>query len=131
MRVPSDQDDERESRLLSTDVDPVVRAILEALDPWDAYKAANDIPDSLVDELDWMPHGGSLYTTWAELTDLFETGKTPIPDAHAVLRRAATSWPTRTGEPTGASLEIWLEQTEASINAVVHRDGDFWRIPKK
>jgi hypothetical protein len=124
--MASDQDEERESRLLSTEVDPVVRAVLDAADPWDAYKAANDIPDSLVDELDWMPHGGSLYTAWAELTDLFETGKTPIPDAHAALRQAATSWLARTGQPTAAFLEMWLERTRASINAVVLRDGNFW-----
>jgi hypothetical protein len=99
--VSPDEDAQREARLLSTQVDPLVRVVLDADDPGDAYRAASGIPDALVGALEWMPHGGSLYTTWAETTDLFETGKTPITDAHAALRRAATDWFARSGDPTG------------------------------
>ena len=131
MRVPPDHDEERESQLLSTQVDPLARAILDAVEPWDAYRMANDIPSSFLEALAWMPHGGSLYKTWAELTDLFETGKTPIPYAHAALRQAATDWLARQGEPTSASIEMWLERTQTSLNALVDRDGDFWGGPKE
>ncbi len=96
------------------------------MEPWGAYDVVNVIPDTLVDALDWMPHGGSLYSTWAELTDLFETGKTPIPDAHTALRQAATDWLARPGEPTAAYIEIWLERTQLEIKRLVARDGTFW-----
>lgn len=131
MRVPSDHDEERESQLLSTQVDPLARAVLDAVEPWDAYRMANDIPSSFLEALAWMPHGGSLYKTWAELTDLFETGKTPISEAHAALRQAATDWLARPGEPTSASIEMWLERTQTSLNELVDRDGDFWGGPKE
>lgn len=130
VRVPSNQDQERESRLLSTEVDPLVRLVLDAADPWDAYKAANNIPDFLVDALDWMPHGGALYTTWSELTDLFEAGTTSIADAHAALRQAATDWAAASGRRSEGTLEMWIERTKASISELVERDGDFWRRPK-
>lgn len=124
-------DDEQvlESQLLATVVDPLVRAIAEAVEPWDAYRAAVGICDSFVDEVDWMPHGGSLYATWAELTDLFDTGKTPLPDAHRVLTQAATAWLDRSGEPSPEFLAAWLERAQDSIGALVRRDGDFWRGP--
>ena len=107
-------------------IDPFARQILDAVEPWDAYHAANGIPGSLVDALESLPHGGSLYRAWAELTDLFESGTTPVSDAHAVLRQAATDWLAGPGDPTDASIEVWLERTQASVNVLFDRDGTFW-----
>ncbi|MAO80548.1 hypothetical protein [uncultured Nocardioides sp.] len=124
-----DGEQARESQLLATVVDPLVRAINEAAEHWDAYRAAVGIGDSFVDEMDWMPHGGSLYATWAELTDLFDTGKTPLADAHRVLTQAATAWLDRSGEPSPEFLAAWLERAQDSISALVRQDGDFWPDP--
>jgi hypothetical protein len=76
--------------------------------------------------LDWLPHGGDLYATWAELTDLYETGKTPISDAHVTLREAATEWLTRAGDRTEASIEAWSEHTRTTVTSLFDRDGTFW-----
>jgi hypothetical protein len=121
-----DEGQARESQFLATAVDPLVREIVYAVEPRDAYRVANGIPGCLVDALDWLPHGGGLYTAWQELLDLFETGKTPIPDADAALRQAATEWLARQGNPTAASIEAWLERTQTSIKKLLDRDGTFW-----
>ncbi len=92
MAVTSESDQARESSFVAAAVDPLVQRVLDAAEPWAAYDVAFTIPGALLDALDWMPHGGALYAAWAELTDLFEGGKTPIPEAHAALRRAATRW---------------------------------------
>lgn len=124
-----DDEQARESQLLVTVVDPLVRAITDAAEPWDAYEAAVGIGDSFVDEVVWMPHGGSLYAIWAELTDLFATGKTPLADAHRALTEAATAWLDRSDEPSSEFLAAWLERAQDSIGALARRDGDFWRGP--
>lgn len=125
MRVASEQNQARESRFVAAAIDPLARQIVDAAEPWAAYDAALSIPGALLDALDWMPHG-AIYNAWQELTDLFETGKTPLPDAHAALRHAATEWLARPGEPTEALLDCWLEQTQASTARLFRRDGDFW-----
>jgi hypothetical protein len=124
--VSSDRDQAGESLFLTTVLDPLVQEVLDAVEPWGAYDVANRIPGALMDSLDWLPHGGRLYTAWMELTDLFETGRTPIPDAHTALRRPATDWLARPGEPTGASIAMWLEQTQLEIERINDRDGTFW-----
>jgi hypothetical protein len=128
--VASDQDQERESQLLSTEIDPLAQAILDSVLPRDAYEAVNEIPGRLLDALDWLPHGGALYRAWAELADLFETGKTPIPDAHAALRQAASDWLARPEDSTGASVEMWLERAQTLTHRLFDRDGDFWQGPR-
>lgn len=120
--VSPDPSHDRELLLLGAAVDPIAQQVLEAQEPWDAYNLANTIPSTLVETLDWLPLGGRLYTTWAELTDLFENGKTPIPDAHAALRQAAADWLSRTG-PAGS--ESWLERTQAATRDLFDRDGTF------
>lgn len=80
----------RAAALFSERIDPIAREVLAARDPWDAHEAAGRVGAALSDELDWLPHAGGIYVAWAELEDLYETGKTPIPDAHAALRQAAT-----------------------------------------
>ena len=122
-----DGEQARESQLLATVVDPLVRAINEAAEHWDAYRAAVGIGDSFVDEMDWMPHGVSLYATWAELTDLFDTGKTPLADAHRVLTQAATAWLDRSGEPSPEFLAAWLERAQDSISALVRLGSRLFR----
>ena len=114
---------------MATVVDPLVQAVTETAEPWGAYQAAVGIGDSFVDEVDWMPHGGSLYATWAELTDLFDTGKTPLADAHRVLTQAAAAWLDRSDEPSAEFLAAWLERAQSSTGALVRRYGDFWRDP--
>ncbi|MEV4141295.1 hypothetical protein AB0J72_55160 [Dactylosporangium sp. NPDC049742] len=128
--MASDRDEERESQLLSTEIDPLAQAILDSVQPWDAYEVALEIPGRLLDALDWLPHGGALYGAWAELADLFETGKTPIPDAHDAVRQASTDWLARPEDDTGASVETWLERAQTLTHRPVDRDGDFWHGPK-
>ncbi|WP_433088896.1 hypothetical protein ACQP1P_21900 [Dactylosporangium sp. CA-052675] len=128
--MASDQDQERESQLLSAEIDPLAQAILDAAQPWDAYKVAVNIPGRFLDASDWLPHGGPLYRAWAELADLFETGKTPVADAHAALRQAATDWLARPEDSTAASVAMWLERAQTLTNRLFDRDGDFWHGPK-
>ena len=80
---------------------------------------------------DWpeLPHGGGIYVTWAELTDLYDTGKTPIADAHAALRQAATNWLERPDLPTEAFIENWLKETVSVTRSLVDRDGNWWGSP--
>ena len=127
--MSSDSEQARESQLLATAVDPLARAVVEATEPWDAYRAAVGVGDSFVDEVEWMPHGGSLYTTWAGLADLFETGKTPLADAHRVLKQAAVDWLDRPGEPSQEFVTAWLAKAQNAADSLVHRDGYFWRGP--
>jgi hypothetical protein len=119
----------RELLLLSTTVDPGAQAILDAVDPWKAYWAAMDISGALSDAVLWMPHGGALYIAWTELSDLYETGKTSIPDAHAALRRASNDWLAVSTNRTGPALKAWVARTEALVGKIFERDGDFWRDP--
>lgn len=94
-----DCDLEREWALFTQSVDPHARTVIAAAKPWDAYDAALRIPGALLDDWAWLPYGGVIYTAWAQLADLYETGKTPILDAHTALRRAAEAWlePLRAG----------------------------------
>lgn len=66
---------------------------------------------------------------WAELADLYVTGKTPVAGAHSTLQRAAASWLDRAGEPTVPFLAEWVTRTFGLLKDLVARDGDFWRPP--
>ena len=99
-------------------------------DPRDAYSCANDVVSVL--NSDYLTHsaqGGGVYVAWAELTDLFETGKTPDAVAHDLLRSAARRWLDRDGSPTYAFQEQWVGETQEHTRAAFSRDGDFWRGP--
>lgn len=90
-------------------------------------RRGNKVPGTLVESLSWMPHGGSVYVAWAELTGLYNAGTTPVPDAHAALQQAAAAWLERQGPPSGPFIEEWLGHTSEVIKRLVARDGDFWR----
>lgn len=120
----------RAAALLSERIDPIARDVLAARDPRDAHEAAGRVGAVLSDELDWLPHAGGIHVAWAELEDLYETGKTPTPDAHAALRQAATDWLSRSGPPDASCVERWLAATAQAVQALVDRDGDFWRSPE-
>ena len=105
---------EREWALLDQ-VDPRVREVLAAADVWDAYSEAGYVSWFFVDHMTWMPHGGRLYATWAEICDLFEIGDTPLEAADDVLRRAAALWLTRPEQLDPGFLVTWLERTKAAI----------------
>jgi hypothetical protein len=124
-----DEAQERELTLLREAVDPLVQAVLAADAPWGAYSVATGIPNTLVEALDWLPHGGQLYTVWSELTDLFETGKTQVPTAHAVLQGAASEWLAASADRTSEAIEAWLARTESLVGRVFERDGSFWSDP--
>ncbi|WP_323101777.1 hypothetical protein [Intrasporangium sp. YIM S08009] len=118
----------RESEFFSRQIAPIAQQILEATDAWAAYRAGNKISDALVDDLSWLPHGGDVYRGWAELTDLYETGKTPIIDAHAALRKAAVDW-LDMSYARDATIDEWIGNTATTVNELAGRDGDFWRSP--
>lgn len=119
----------RESEIFAQRIDPIAVEVISATDPRDAYRAATGISDALVEDLHWLPHGGRMYKAWAELADLYETGKTPIPDAHAALQRAASEWLNRAESPTEAFIEKWVVEANDAARALVDRDGNFWRAP--
>lgn len=124
-----ESDDTREVAFLRNALDGVAEAVLHAADPWAAYRAAEDASGALLDALEWLPHGGSVYIAWAEVIDLYETGKTPVSDAFAVLCDAATRWLAWSSVPSGPGLNDWLRTTAKATAALVRRDGTFWSEP--
>lgn len=75
-------DADREAAFFRDVMDPFVRAVLEAEDPWDAYQSIASMRGAMTDYLDWGPHGGEMFVAWADLEDLYDKGKTPLSDAH-------------------------------------------------
>jgi hypothetical protein len=116
----------RESELYSLRLDPIARDVLAATDPWDAYREANKVSPQLTADFEWLPHGGEVLVAWAELADVYDTGKTPITDAHAALRQAASIWLDRPGLPNAEHIERWLRRAHDAAHALFRRDGDFW-----
>lgn len=120
---------DRETELYLHKLDPIARNVVAASDPWDAYREALTVSGQLLDDLEWLPHGGRIYVAWAQLADVYDTGKTPIPDAHSALRHAASAWLDRSGPPTREHIEKWLDQTENVVRSLFGQDGDFWHPP--
>ena len=83
---------EEESHFIAVEIDPLVREIQGETEPWAAYRQAIQLLGRLSEPQAPLKRGGELYVAWAELTDLFETDRTPIPDAHKVLRAAAQAF---------------------------------------
>ncbi|QRP45784.1 hypothetical protein [Amycolatopsis sp. FDAARGOS 1241] len=125
-----DDDLAREWALFTQRVDPLARTVIAAVQLWDAYDAADEIPGTLLDDIEWLPHGGAVYTAWAQLTDVYETGKTPIHDAHTALRHAAQAWLERPSEPDSAFIDDWVRQANDASSRLFRRDGDFWHSPE-
>jgi len=126
VRVDPGSDHAREFQSLAAAIDPFARKILEAEDPWDGQQTAAYICGSLLDDVVWVPSEGRLYIVWAELSDLYDTGKTPIPEAFAVLRQAAADWLARPGALTAEFIEAWSERTQTASDYLFDRDGSFW-----
>lgn len=120
---------QREPGALSQAIDPVAQLVVNADDPWDAYRSATGVSSSLPDDWADLPHGGEVYVVWAELCDLYAAGKTPIPQAHAALTRAASSWLARPGLPTGDFIAGWLKATADDTRSLVAKYGDTWTTP--
>lgn len=75
----------------------------------EAYESVASMRSAMLDYLEWGPHGGEVFAAWADLEDLYATGKTPISDAHAALRQAATTWLARPSHPQAAAyIEKWI-----------------------
>ena len=79
-------------------VDPAVNEVLALDDAWEAYQRTLALTGLLTHTAprgSWeLPHAGEVFAAWARLPDLYDTGKTPIDEAHAILCTAATSaWP--------------------------------------
>lgn len=115
-------------------VDPTVEEVLALNDPWDAYHRTLEMLGLLTDTSpggSWeLPHSGEVYAAWATLTDVYDTGKTPIGEAHATLRAAATAWLRRPATPTADFIEQWLSEAHEGAGALFKRDGDWWREPE-
>lgn len=118
---------DREWAMIATVGDPMATAVLAAVGPWDAYRAACDYAAFLDDPN--LPHADGLYIAWAELTDVFESGKTDVSVAHAILRAAALAWLDRPRSPSTEWIERWVRSTREAVSAQFHVDGDFWRDP--
>lgn len=126
----SPEDLARELAFFRDSLDPFVRRMLEATDPGDAYDAVVDLRGAMIDELEWLPHGGEVFTAWADLEDIYDMGKTPITDAHAALRAAAVDWLDRSSEESPWEVERWIERANALVRAVAKRDGTTWNLPE-
>jgi hypothetical protein len=71
-----------------------------------------------------------VFIAWADLEDLYDNGKTPIVDAHAALRQAATQWLARPPAPElDAYIEEWIAHAGQVVGAIIKRDGEFWTSP--
>lgn len=108
-------------------LDPGATRILTVDNPWDAYRSALDLRGPVLDA--GVPHDGAVYGAWAGLTDVFETGKTPVDDAHYLLRKAAARWLDRPGPPTDEHVARWIAYANRLATGAFERDGDFWREP--
>lgn len=104
-------------------------ALLAEEDPWEAYEQAGFVSGAINREMLELPNGGALYVSWAELQDVFETGKTPIPEAHAALRRASELWLRRPEAPSAGFLSEWLDFARQEAGFFFDRDGDCWHEP--
>lgn len=97
-------------------VDPLARRVLASDDPWEAYNIALEIAGAVADGMDWLPHGGQVYTQWAELTDLFDSPKlrhVAPEEAQKALSLAASDWLARSAGPSNylaewAATDFWL-----------------------
>ena len=122
---------EREWTFFAQSLDPLVRDLLAREDPWEAYSFAIRVGPLMIDTSPsgsfTLPHAGDVYVTWMELTDLFETGKTPIGDAYATLRVFAERWLDRPAAADGAFIEQWSSDASDAIDRLFRRDGN-WRI---
>jgi len=112
----------REWQLYSAGIDPIARDVLATVDPWTAYDHANAVPVVLLDHLEWLPHGGAVYSAWAELTDLYEIGGVDADVAYAVLRQAASHWLEHGEVPPEHFLDRWTEDVRSGVSAA-------WRSP--
>jgi hypothetical protein len=115
---------ERELAFYHASIDPIVQGLLGSDDPWGAYDAVVDLRGRVFAELEWLPHGGQVFTAWADLEDIYDMGKTPIADAHAALRAAAAEWLELSSEALG--IESWIQRATALVRAISSRDGTFW-----
>lgn len=128
--MPGSEEFKREFDFLRERIDPLAEETLLAVEPWHAYRVVVGIASAISDDLEWLPHGGAVYVAWAEVEDVYETGKTPVADAHALLRDAAARWLHWSSSPSATGLEQWLQETSERTAAIVRRDGDFWREPQ-
>jgi hypothetical protein len=128
--VAASDETAREAIFFSEVMDPFVRAVLDAGEPWSAYESVVSLRSAMVDYLDWGPHGGAVFAAWSGLEDLYDTGQTPAPDAHAALRQAAIGWLARPfGADMAAYIEEWVAQAGQTSSAIIERDGGFWSSP--
>lgn len=103
---------ERQEVICHEIVDPIARRIVEADDPWTAYRDAVEAAGLVLDQHEWMPDAGEIYVQWMELSDLFDHPNSLLgPDlAYARLRRAASDWlesPVEIG-----ALKRWAEGSD-------------------
>lgn len=59
-----------------------------------------------------------------------QAGKTPIAEAHANLRAAATAWLRHPATASAHFIEQWLSEADEGAGALFKRDGDWWREPE-
>ncbi len=129
--MAGDTDVVRQTVFFRDVMDPFVRAIITTDDPWHAYDEVARMRGSMLDYVEWGPHGGQVFVAWADLEDLYDTGKTPIEDAHAALRRAAREWLARPvdGPEETTYIEEWTARVGQTVSAITERDGGFWSSP--
>jgi hypothetical protein len=127
------EDLEREWAFYARVVDPAVNEVLALDDAWEAYHRTLALTGLLTDTSpggSWeLPHAGEVYAAWARLTDLYDTGKTPIDQAHATLRDAGTKWLDRPSTPTAGFIEQWVSEADEAAAVLFKRDGDWWNEP--
>lgn len=83
----------------------------------------------MIDPDDELPNVGAVYAEWAELADLYETGKTLIADAHAALRRVASRWLDRPSGPDATFIEQGVSDAADVVGALFERDGNWGHGP--
>jgi hypothetical protein len=120
-----DRDDLAKQEAFFRDVmDPYVLVLVDAEDPWAAYEAVASMRGVMHDYLAWGPNGGAAFVAWSELEDVYETGKTPVDEAHAALRQAGVEWLERPAKPSDQYVEAWIARASQAVGVFSARDGD-------
>lgn len=113
----SGSEDNLETRFYRDSVDPWVRRVVAAEDPWQSYEMAIRAAGAVAEDMTRLPHGGAVYTQWMGLSDLFDApglDHVAPQDAQRVLRVAAEYWLAGEDDRARNHWSRWCET-------------DFWR----
>jgi hypothetical protein len=75
--------------------------VLDAQDPWDAYKAGYECIEVVDEHLNSLPMSEPIWISWMWAVDVFELDDATPAAAQGVLRRMASEWVRRPTDGRG------------------------------